>query len=158
MPSRGFQDASNSIFSVARWESKGDGFSRFLFFKLPNRRLPKPAEVRALSHLRHPVIFKDLDIFVKFGPFPEVTVAEAQCLWIIKQGFQGLVPVPDVYGWRVDESDVFIYMELIHGQTLYDRFDNLDSSEKKTPCDQLCHIISTLRQQEQDPAEKYIGM
>jgi hypothetical protein len=78
--------------------------------------------VKALSSDVHispqpkPVIFAESKLFVKFGPY--VTVAEAQCLWMINRLFGDAVPVPEIFGWRVDEENyVFIYMELIEGRT-----------------------------------------
>lgn len=71
-----------------------------------------PPEVRALSGTDQarpqprPVIFEHLNLIVKFGP--HVTVAEAQCLWVIKRLLCDEVLVPEVYGWRVDGRDVFI--------------------------------------------------
>lgn len=52
------------------------------FFKTPGQRLPTPAQVRALSTdictspQPKPIIFRNPNIFVKFGRY--VTVAEAQ--------------------------------------------------------------------------------
>lgn len=133
------------------------------FFKERNQRLPTPAQVRALSRdvrtspKPKPVIFENLNVLVKFGP--GVTVAEAQNLWMIKRVFHDKVPVPEVFGWRVDEENyVFIYMEIIRGRTLQDRWDDLNSSDKISLCDQLCQIVKTLRQLEQDPSDQYIGM
>ncbi|OQD75533.1 hypothetical protein PENDEC_c007G04809 [Penicillium decumbens] len=131
------------------------------FFKDPSKRLPTPAEVRAQSTDLYvnpqpqPVIFEDSKVLVKFGPC--VMTAEAQCLWMIKRAFGDEVPVPEIFGWRVDEDYVFIYMELIQGQTLLDRWDELDALNKRSLCDQLCQIINSLRRLEQDPSNQYIG-
>ena len=93
------------------------------FFK-DNQCLPTPAEVRSLwdhemPNQPLPVRFEHLNLIVKFGP--RVDVAKAQCLWVIKRVLGDKVPVPEVYGWRVDGRDVFIYMELIRGDTLFDQ-------------------------------------
>jgi len=131
------------------------------FFKDPSKRLPTPAEVRAQSTDLYvnpqpqPVIFEDSKVLVKFRPC--VTTAEAQCLWMIRRAFGDEVPVPEIFGWRVDEDYVFIYMELIQGQTLLDRWDELDALNKRSLCDQLCQIINSLRRLEQDPSDQYIG-
>jgi hypothetical protein len=88
-----------------------------------NQRLPTPAEVRALSvgdtFKPPPVIFEHLHLLVKFGP--RVTIAEGQCLWIIKRILRDVVLVPEVYGWKVDGSEVFVYMQYSRGQRLKDR-------------------------------------
>ncbi|KAJ9302907.1 hypothetical protein DTO271G3_281 [Paecilomyces variotii] len=131
------------------------------FFKTPGQRLPTPAEVRALSTdlgtmpKPKPIIFRNPDIFVKTGPC--VTVEEAQCLWMVQRAFQGRVPVPELFGWRVDDKGyVFIYMQLIEGQTLLDGWDNIQSADKEVMCNQLYEITTSLRQLSQGP-DKYIG-
>lgn len=67
-----------------------------------------------------PVIMEHLNLLVKFGP--RVTIAEAQCLWLIRMTLGDRVPVPEVYGWRVDGNEVFIYMQLVQGVMLKDRW------------------------------------
>ncbi|KAJ5882293.1 phosphotransferase enzyme family protein [Penicillium soppii] len=132
------------------------------FFKEPSKSLPTPAQVRALSKDIHanpqpqPIIFEEHKIFVKFGPY--VTIAEAQCLWMIKRAFGDEIPVPEIFGWRVDEEDyVFLYMELIQGQTLQDGWNGLNSQDKSSLCDELCQIVNRLRRLEQDPTDQFIG-
>jgi aminoglycoside phosphotransferase (APT) family kinase protein len=101
------------------------------------------------------VKFEHLNLIVKFGP--HVTTAEAQCLLVIKRVLDDKVPMPEVYGWRVDGRDVFIYMQLAQGETLNDRWDSLSISDKITICDHLRQIPTSL-QVEQDPNELFIGM
>lgn len=48
-------------------------------------------------------------------------------------------------------------MELIQGQPLLDSWDELTSLDKKSLCDQLCQIVSFLRQLGQFSSDKYIG-
>ncbi|KAL2824250.1 kinase-like domain-containing protein [Aspergillus cavernicola] len=131
------------------------------FFKTPGQRLPTPTQVRALSTdictspQPKPIIFRNPNIFVKFGRY--VTVAEAQCLWMVQRAFQGTVPVPELFGWRVDdEGYVFIYMQLIEGQMLLDRWDDLHGTDKEVMRNQLYEIIRSLRQLSQKSG-KYIG-
>jgi hypothetical protein len=134
------------------------------FFKINglNRRLPTPAEVRALSPTHTissqppPVKFEHLNLIVKFGP--HVSVVEAQCLWLIRKVLRHEVPVPEVYGWRVDGRHVFIYMQLIRGPTLKERWNLLSGSDRAAVCDQIRQIVRSLRQVEQDPHDKFIGM
>ncbi|ELR09972.1 hypothetical protein VC83_06374 [Pseudogymnoascus destructans] len=133
------------------------------FFKNngPNRCLPMPAEVRALSGTNQampqplPVIFEHINLIVKFGP--HVAIAEAQCLWVIKRVLCDEVPVPEVYGWRVDGRDVFIYMQYVRGERLKDRWDSLSIADKTSVCDQIREITTSLRQVEQDPNDSFIG-
>lgn len=124
-------------------------FADSSFFRLTNQSLPTLTQVKALSNglyidpQPNPVIFEDLNLLVKLGP--NVKVSEAQCLWMIKRVFHDQVPVPEVFGWRVDEKGyVFIYMELIRGQTLNDRWDDLDHLDKVVLSDQLCDILKVL--------------
>jgi len=128
----------------------------------PDRCLPTPAEVRALSGANQampqppPVRFEHLNLIVKFGP--HVAIAEAQCLWVIKRVLRDEVPVPEVYGWRVDGRHVFIYMQLVRGETLKERWDSLSIADKITVCDHLRQITTSLRQVKQDPNDSFIGM
>lgn len=48
-------------------------------------------------------------------------------------------------------------MELIQGQTLQDGWNELDSQDKSSLCDELCKIVNRLRRLEQDPSDQYIG-
>ncbi len=99
--------------------------------------MPTPAEGRALSPTDAPsaqplpIKFEALNLIVKFGPL--VLVAEAQCLWLIRKVLPHEIPVPEVYGWRVDGRLMFIYMELIRGPTfLPERWDSLSVSDKNS--------------------------
>ncbi|RFU31802.1 hypothetical protein B7463_g4532, partial [Scytalidium lignicola] len=133
--------------------------SSFFKFGASSRQLPTPAEVRAQSvgpkDKPVPVIFDHLNLLVKFGH--RVTIAEAQCLWIIRRVLGDAVPVPELYGWKVDGSEVFIYMEYIQGQELRCRWDSLSISEKTDICNQLKRMITTLHQVHQPPSDQFIG-
>ncbi|KAL7271649.1 hypothetical protein RUND412_005572 [Rhizina undulata] len=85
--------------------------------------IPPPAEVweRALN----------------FGNPDRVTIAEGQCLWAIRKLLHGQIPVPEVYGWCKDDNDVFIYMELVHGVTLEERWESLSGEERIEISEQL---------------------
>ncbi|KAF7899003.1 uncharacterized protein EAF01_008216 [Botrytis porri] len=50
-----------------------------------------------------------INLMIRASDLPD---AEAQCLWIIRKNLGDEVPVPEIYGWRVDGDYVFIYMEL----------------------------------------------
>jgi len=66
--------------------------------------------------------------------------------------------VPEVYGWRVDGRDVFVYMQLVRGETLKGQWDSLSIADKITVCDHLRQIMTSLRQVEQEPNDLFIGM
>lgn len=53
---------------------------------------------------------------------------------------------------------MFIYMQLIHGVALRDRWDNLSVLEKTTICEQLNTIVTSLRQLRQELCHQFVGM
>jgi hypothetical protein len=72
---------------------------------------------------------------------------------MVKRVFHDKVPVPEVFGWRVDEENyVFIYVELIHGRSLLGCWGDHSFVNKS-----VCQMMKTLRQLEQDPSDQYIG-
>ena len=103
-----------------------------------------------------PVRYESLGLIVKFGN--HVKVYEAQCLLMIKKLLGDEVPVPEVYGWRIHDNQVFIYMQLIQGQTLFDQWDSLGFSDRMTVCDQLRGIVTSLRSVGQDADSAFIGI
>lgn len=135
------------------------------FSSSPDRHLPTPAQVRALSKdvgtcgEPAPIRFEDLKLIVKFGPSRHVTTTEAVNLWMIKKVFGDGIPVPELFGWRVDsEGYVFIYMELINGPTLQECWNQLKTNDKNAVIDQLSRITENLRKLKQDPSNQFIGM
>ncbi|PGH08935.1 hypothetical protein GX51_00992 [Blastomyces parvus] len=134
--------------------------SSFFASNLGNHHLPTPSEVAALSLDFHthprpkPVRFEHLKLIVKFGP--SVVVEEALCLRMLRKTVPE-VPVPEVYGWRMEEGLVYIYMELIQGETLLDRWDHLRDRGKTLICAQLKEIVTVLRQLEPGPSGSFIG-
>lgn len=139
---------------------KAMDFTNSSFFKR-HEHLPSPTQIMSrecATNRRHKtVIIDDMNLLVKFGY--TVRVEEALNLWMVKRSFGDKVPVPEVFGWRIDEEGiVFIYMELIPGQTLETRWESLSSIDKESVRSDLCGVISTLRELEQDPSDQYIGM
>ena len=134
------------------------------FFKIhgATHQLPTPAEVRALAGpgqkrpRPRPVRFEMLGLLVKFGS--HVTVYEAQCLIVIKKLFGDSIPVPEVFGWRVHDGVVFIYMQLIQGVALIDQWDSLSILDKNAVCDQLRGIVISLRSVRQISEDVFIGI
>lgn len=61
-----------------------------------------------------------------------------------------------MYGWKVEESHVFIYMEFIQGETLHDQRDHLSDQERSSICAQLNEIVSVLQQIGQDPTNPFM--
>ncbi|EAQ90210.1 hypothetical protein CHGG_02145 [Chaetomium globosum CBS 148.51] len=109
----------------------------------PGAELPSPADVRARSDIQNsqkmkyripPVRYEELGLIVKFGRAPQVRVDEGQCLWALRHALPKVpVPTPKVYGWTHDHGQVFIYMELVHGVTLAQRWGSLNEIERNKP-------------------------
>ena len=89
--------------------------------------------------------------------FPTPSQVRAQCSvsglsnFRLVAKFEELqVPVPEVYGWIVDCQQVFLYMQLIRGPTLLERWGTMSYYDKRMVCSHLQFIIHSLRQTKQD--------
>lgn len=141
----------SELFRNSSFFNKNDGSS-----------LPTPTEVREWAiksgtyqlNRPPPVRFPKLGLLVKFGA--EITIAEGQCLWAIRRLLPS-VPVPEVYGWCRDGNQVFIYMELIQGETLEKSWSELSMRNKDAVCLQLKEIIGCLGQFRQPADDRFIG-
>jgi hypothetical protein len=125
------------------------------------RSLPSLDEVKARSppptvQNRPLAMFDELDLVVKFGDC--VNVSEALALRAVRETFARRVPVPEVYGWKREGRKVYLYMELIRGPTLLERWGHMSSADKHSVCDHLRAILQALRETEQDPSRRFIGM
>ena len=128
-------------------------------------QLPTPAEVRAQGIRQNnthpddwnppPAIFPELNLLVKYGG--GTSIAEGQCLWMIRSYLDNAFPVPEVYGWYQEGVETFIFMELIRGCTLYERWDQLSTEGKETLCAQLRNKMGVLQTLRQDPAQSFVG-
>jgi aminoglycoside phosphotransferase len=140
-------------------------------------RLPSPNEVQARATTQHlagggpdrrkthsiaapyvrppPAIFEELGLFVKWGS--SVQVSEAQCLYAIRQTLKGDVPVPEVYGWRAEGDEKYIYMEYVKGESLERLWPIMGHEDKAGISRELGTIFQRLRQVEQDPENPFIG-
>ena len=141
-------------------------FKDSLFFKRTNAKLPTPAQVRVDAAQRKddcetslsrppPVYYRDLNLLVKYGS--EITLAEGQCLWLMRHFLARDVPVPEIYGWRKDGDETFLYMELIEGDTLEYRWDSLSQGEKTAICAQLRRMTSAWRGLRQGSWPEFVG-
>ncbi|GAT21529.1 phosphotransferase family protein [Aspergillus luchuensis] len=128
--------------------------------------LPSLAEVRdlnlktgnvAATNLNYPpsVIIPSLRVVIKYGL--SVSIVEAQTQIMVREESQGRIPVPEIFGWIEDNGQTFIYMSLIEGDTLADRWGGLSDDEKQAICEELHQYVKLLRTLEQDPRDKYIG-
>lgn len=110
------------------------------------RELPSPKDVQAQAKSQHlagvnpdmeihptamddprppPVVLEDMGLFIKWGS--AVRISEALALFALRRLLDGRVPVPEVYGWRTDGDEKYIYMEYIRGQTLEQAWDIMDT-------------------------------
>jgi hypothetical protein len=103
---------------------------------------------------RHPVIFHDMNLVVKWGGL--VRREEAITLHAIRK-YLPRMPVPEVYAWRVDEGEVFIYMERVGGRTLSSVFEEMTFSEHAQVIQRLRSIIDDLRLLKQAGKEEFVG-
>jgi hypothetical protein len=103
-----------------------------------------------------PALFEEMGLFAKWGS--AVQISEAQCLYAISRFFKGFVPAPEVYGWRTDGEEKFIYMEYVRGRTLEQVWDNMEPEDRVRICRELRRAFDHLRQFEQDPQDKFIGV
>ncbi|KAK4129880.1 kinase-like protein [Trichocladium antarcticum] len=133
----------------------------------PGAELPSPTDVRARSAIQNPgaqqrtyrippVRYEELGLIVKFGRAPRVTVEEGQCLWALRHALPE-VPVPEVYGWTHDDDQVFIYMELVQGVSLEQRWESLNEVEREGVCQQLLVMLSELRKVQHATGEFFLG-
>ncbi|KAF3490864.1 uncharacterized protein GIQ15_00381 [Arthroderma uncinatum] len=133
----------------------------------PGTELPSPANVREQGTVQdptskdrdfsfQPVRYEQLGLIVKYGRAPQVTVAEGQLLWALRRVLP-TVPVPEVYGWTHDNGQVFIYMELVQGVTLEQRWESLDRVERIEICEQLRVMILELRKLQHAPGDFFLG-
>jgi len=135
-------------------------FKESTYFSKNGPSLPSPAIVRATQKARHlstsmTVRFEDLKLVVKYGS--QITIAEALCLWAIRRVLPNQVPVPEVYSWCEDGGEFFIYMELIQGETLENKWPSLSKPERIDVCGQLRVMLSELRSLKQDPENRFLG-
>lgn len=131
----------------------------------PGAKLPSPEEVRKLNfelngryakNQRPPLVFyEDLGLVVKYGRW--IHVAEAQCLWWFNRHMKDVVPTPELFGWRHDGDEVFIYMELIKGEILEDAWPDLSEGEKDGICQDLRACVKAWRGLRQETEPYFIG-
>lgn len=123
------------------------------FFR-EHRAFPTPAEVRAINEKSGnvrgtrfnrppPVKFLSLGLIVKYGA--DTTITEAETQYMVYKQLKGKVPIPEVFGWTKDSGQVFIYMSLIRGKTLEQRWSTLNEKERGAICKELNGMAKTWR-------------
>lgn len=142
-------------------------FPESSFFKEKRApELPPPSQVRAINHASGntrannfcrppPVIVPSQGLVVKYGA--DVTIAEAETQVMVREQLLGRVPVPEVFGWTEDGDQTFIYMSLIPGETLQQRWGGLDENERQTICAELRQMVTTWKALRPELDDIYIG-
>ncbi|KEY74745.1 hypothetical protein S7711_10092 [Stachybotrys chartarum IBT 7711] len=128
--------------------------------------LPSPSNIRDLANAStnpfavdfnrpSPISIPSLGLFVKYGA--DVPVVEAKTQMKMHALLKGRVPIPEVYGWRVDSKQTFIYMELVKGETLSARWGDLREDTRLAICEELRDMVHAWRSLKQDSKDPYIG-
>lgn len=96
-----------------------------------------------------------MGLIVKYGADTTVTEAETQNM-VYKQ-LKGKVPVPEVFGWTEDGGQVFIYLSLIGGEPLEQRWGALNDEEREAVCKELNGMVKAWRSLELPDQVLYVG-
>ncbi|KAK6335001.1 hypothetical protein TWF718_010442 [Orbilia javanica] len=132
------------------------------FFRVDkSRKLPTPSEVRSkVVHNRSqtrrpdPVWFAEDKLVVKWGEY--VTIAEGQVYWMIQNRLKE-IPAPEIYGWRTEGNQVFLYLECIIGLQLEEKYNELSHEDKLEICGQIKMAKVALGRLRQEPDGKFLG-
>ncbi|KAG8411518.1 hypothetical protein J3458_015574 [Metarhizium acridum] len=128
--------------------------------------LPSPDEIRGMNeepddlwdanfYRAPPVRIPSLQLLVKYGA--DVKIIEALTQVWVRQQLHGRVPVPEVFGWIEDKGQTFIYMSLIEGDTLQNRWRDLEESERIAICQDLREMVQAWRGLKHEEDGPYIG-
>jgi hypothetical protein len=97
------------------------------------------------------IVLVDLSMAVKVGDRESLRLEEVQAMRATRQVFpHGEVPIPEVFGWRRHNQQLFVYMSLIHGSTLRNAWPSLTDEDKKAIQIDLRSVVSALRRISQD--------
>jgi hypothetical protein len=127
------------------------GESSFFQSGNPLQQLPEPAALLqgtfpGAKAFHRVIKIEHLNMIVKSNDESWTHLEELQVLWAVQRAFpNGEIPVPELFGWRKYEGRVFIYMSLVHGQTLESLWPMLTAVDKKSLQKQLKNIILSLR-------------
>ncbi|KAF1824757.1 uncharacterized protein K489DRAFT_316862 [Dissoconium aciculare CBS 342.82] len=97
----------------------------------------------AQAYRPKPVRFPGRKLIVKWGTF--VGIAEGQCIWFLQNHLAHLVPVPKIYGWKRDGEQTFLFLELVDGSPLDERWPRLKPGERRAACRELRHATQALK-------------
>jgi len=136
-------------------------FGHSSFFKQNAGRidLPSPSDVRQEASRQNLVPeqgtgtavlvpIPPLGLLVKYGP--SVCISEAKSQLLLHRLLPKQVPAPEVFGWRKDSGENFIYMALPEGVTLANSWQMLSEDQKADICSQLRDIVKAWRRLRQN--------
>jgi hypothetical protein len=103
----------------------------------------EPFQDATEAHRPDPVRYPDQNLIVKWGTF--VDIIEGQCIWFLQNRMADTIPVPKIYGWKRDGKQVFLYLELVKGSLLEERWPELKQRERRAVCRELRRIVRTLQ-------------
>jgi hypothetical protein len=144
-----FPSAQHVVFGHSSFFKRNPGYND----------LPLPIDIRseairqnAGTHQRVGVVthvaIPSIGLLVKYGP--AVQVSEAKTLLTLRRLLPEDVPVPEVFGWRKDGDDNFIYMSLPEGVNLAEGWSMLSEDQKADIGGQLRHIVKSWRRLRQN--------
>lgn len=108
-------------------------------------------------HIRPPpAMFENMGLVVKWGV--DVGIAEAQSVYAVHRFLDCRLPVPEVYGWRTDGYEKFIYMLVFAWPGSRGSLGFADHGERDAVFHQLRTICDSFRQLEQDPSDTFISL
>ncbi|KAF4823484.1 hypothetical protein CGCTS75_v010321 [Colletotrichum tropicale] len=64
---------------------------------------------------------------------------------MVREKLQGKVPVPEVFGWVNDGEQGFMYMFLVEGDTLEERWSEMAEDERLDVCKELRVMVNARR-------------
>lgn len=135
------------------------------YFKSWNE-LPSPADVRAAAATQSkisnepnrnppPVLFREKRLWVKWGT--RFLRSEAQGLYVVHKFLGDVFPAPEIYGWRIDNHETFIYYQYLEGQNLEQAWDSIKTEDRLAISYELQQALTHLRRLCQEPEQQFIG-
>jgi aminoglycoside phosphotransferase len=86
-------------------------------------------------------------------------IAGGQILHALRHYMGDAVPSPEIYGWRTDGDDVFLYIQVIDGGiTLEQAWPAMIEEDRVRLCRELRTMFDTMRRLKQDTNGIFIGM
>lgn len=144
IPSDGFEQQSHVDFPNTTFFTRPSGSAQV--------SLPSPAEVLAHHKRSSPrssriAVFEELGLVVWFGKPPRVHLDDALTMRALRKASpKGEAPIPEVFGWRIEDGMNFIYRSLVLGVMLCDMWPGISESHKISICKILGLIQTHLRQ------------